>query len=209
MSVYLPPIAIYLGGVVTVAVPWLLKEWLFPDLLDRRKQERADRLQREAEARAHEREDGPIRERIGSTIRSLCDSLYRGAFLHGEFTYEEWQHWHKELALLVESPEGGRALKGHYRIFADALKHDSLSNRIQEQQGEQSPKSWLPIQRVKAHAMRAEHWAYLEQVAAGVLGDWVAPLRAIGFEEDATRYEKAAEKHEKLALEKLSRLPPF
>ncbi len=205
------PIVSFIGGLCVMAIAWFLKEWLAPDLLDRSKQARAARIQVEAEARAHEREDAPLRERIGSLVKSLCDGLYRGAFLHGEFTFDDWKHWHAELTKLIDSPEGSRALGAHFRIFADALKHDSLSTRIQSKHSNEFGAGALG-DLVEGRQSRYESLRYralFEQVAAGVLASWVAPLRAIGFDEDAARYEKAAIEHERLAQETLERGTPF
>jgi hypothetical protein len=194
-------------GLIVPVLLWGAKEIFVPDLLDRRRQERAAALHLETEARAQEREDRPVRERTGVAVVSLCDALYRGAYTRGEFTLEEWQHWHEQLATLIESTEGVRALGADYRAFASALKHDALCLNIQRGR----EKEWA--EREAARGGKApqyeiqQHYAFFEQNASSVLFSWVEPLSAIDFSEQGNKYEAAAMEHTQLAAAKLSQLP--
>ncbi|HTV93705.1 MAG TPA: hypothetical protein VMG98_13395 [Verrucomicrobiae bacterium] len=197
-------------GIIVPVLLWVAKEIFVPDLLDRRRQARANALEREAEARAQEREDRPVRERIGVAVVSLCDALYRGAYTRGEFTMDEWQHWHQQLATLIESAEGVRALGEHYRAFASALKHDALCMNIQGgREREWAEREAAGDERTRLRYEVRQHDAFFEQNATSVLFSWVEPLRAIDFAEQANRYEEAAILHTELAAAKLSELPPL
>ncbi len=110
-------------GLVIGAGAWAIKDVLAPDFLDTRRQQRAAQLQREAELRAYEREDEPVRRRIAAVLAVHVNSL-RYRLFTGEYSNDEWQHAHDRLKALVERDDGVRALGEHYQPFVDALSDD-------------------------------------------------------------------------------------
>lgn len=125
-------------GAVVVAAPWALKELFVPDLLDRWRQGRTEKVTIGAEQRANEREDAPVRERIIAVVLAELKLLQR-IFLNGTFTIEEWQDHHERVASLVDAEDAARSLGKLYQPMVQAVAHDKFSIGIQRRQLENYP----------------------------------------------------------------------
>ncbi len=180
-----------LGGGAVVVVAWALKELYAPDLLDRRRQERANRLALEAEQRAFEREDEPVRARIISAARDLLQALRR-VFIRGQFSLAEWQGWHDRLYGLVESDSGARALgSGLYLEMVEALNYDQLSINVQV--SVESAQLTPPAASSKAAAYhRRQHDAQLTQNVGSACLKFVPILVALGVDDADKTFGAAA-----------------
>jgi len=170
-----------LGGGAVVIVVWVLKELYAPDFLDRRKQERANRQALEAERRAFEREDAPVRARIISAARDLLQALRR-VFIRGQFSLAEWQSWHDKLYNLVESNSGARALgSGLYLDMVEALNYDQLSINVQVSVESSAPPA--ASSEAATDYRRRQHDAQLTQNVGTACLKFVPILVALGVDD--------------------------
>lgn len=196
----------YAAGLGSTALLWVAKEIIAPDFLDFRRQHRAAELQREAEARAHERADQPVRDRIAAALRTQLRSMRR-VFIHGMFSLEEWQHWHNELKALVDSTDGARALGNAYQPFVAALHHDQGCINIQtrylaewkEPEDSESRRARFAVRQHDAHTA--------ENIASSIL-EFVPLMRALGLAE-ADDFERSALQQIDLAHHMYREMPPI
>lgn len=196
----------YAIGFVSALFLWAAKELFVPDLLDWRRQSREARRTEQAELRAIEREDAPVRQRIAAALRTECKALRR-VFIRGQFSLDEWQVWHNELKELVESDAGARALGDKYLAFVEAIKYDQLSINIQtDREAEWSPPEQTDKSRLARYKI-SMHDAYLDQNVATVLQRFAPLLEWLGLCQEASTFENAAAQQLEVAKYILSQPP--
>ena len=179
----------FVVGIAVGVGTWVVKDIVAPDFLDVRRQARATQAQIAAEVRAQERAIAPTRRRIAAALLKQVRSMRR-VLIHGEFSLEEWQHWHNEIKALVETPDGATALGEDYQPFVDALSHDQLciniqANRMREWKEPADPESRSGRQAVRLHD------AHTEETVASAILDFIPSMRALGIA-DADQIEHAA-----------------
>lgn len=193
-------------GLVSGVVVWAVKDVVAPDFLDLRKQRRAAELQRAAEQRMYEREDEPTRRRIAAAVSRQVTAMRR-VFIHGEFSLEEWQHWHDELKGLVEDTGGARAVGDDYPRFVEALDHDQLCMNIQRGHESQWREPGNPESGSARYAVRQHDAHTAENVASSIL-QFVPLMEALGIAE-ARNFERSAQQQIELSRAIYNEMPPF
>jgi len=194
-------------GAAATAALWVLREIIAPDFLDWRKQRRGADLQREAEARSHDREDEPVRRRVSAALLEELRGLRRG-LLRGQFSLGEWQARHDTLRLL-DGADAARALGDQYQHYRDALEYDQLSINIATRDREELDSvGGSDDDPMRRYAIR-QHDARGSQNIAQVVMRFTPLLTALGEKREAARFEYVATTQDLLAVRILSELPPY
>lgn len=166
----------YLLGALTTGVAWFVKSFYFPDLLNKRAQEREEKSKLSEDERKFTREDSAIRGRLQAALIAQCRAMQR-VFIRGEFPFGQWKELHDELDALVNRDDAARALGEDFVAFKDAVESDRWNMRY--------------VQNLEPGKL---HDAFALQAVADVVKRFSVLLGKLGDGQSASRYGDSADK---------------